>query len=179
METPAVHRIHIETETVFHEGGPVAAKPYLRGFAAALAENPFAGRYVASISDMMDALTPLGMMLSKRLLDALGVGPSEIDAYGKGAIVGAGGETEHAALWHVPGGYAMRELLGDAKAIVPSSKKLNTPTRFRSGPRRRRPRTDSASSSQRRSSCCSCSSAAPRSRPCTQRTAAPNPKPMD
>ncbi len=124
METPAVHRIHIETETVFHEGGPVAAKPYLRGFAAALAENPFAGRYVASISDMMDALTPLGMMLSKRLLDALGVGPSEIDAYGKGAIVGAGGETEHAALWHVPGGYAMRELLGDAKAIVPSTKKL-------------------------------------------------------
>ncbi|TIX99039.1 MAG: amino acid synthesis family protein [Mesorhizobium sp.] len=31
---------------------------------------------------------------------------------------------EHGALWHVPGGYAMRERLGDAKAIVPSAKKV-------------------------------------------------------
>ena len=34
------------------------------------------------------------------------------------------GELEHGALWHVPGGYAMRELLGGAKAIVPSAKKV-------------------------------------------------------
>ena len=59
-----------------------------------------------------------------RLANALGVATNAIDAYGKGAIVGSAGETEHAALWHVPGGYAMRELLGDARAIVPSTKKL-------------------------------------------------------
>ena len=47
-----------------------------------------------------------------------------IDGYGKGAIVGAAGELEHGALWHVPGGYAMRERLGEAKAIVPSAKKV-------------------------------------------------------
>ena len=34
---------------------------------------------------------------------------------------------EHGALWHVPGGYAMREILGDAKAIVPSTKKVGGP----------------------------------------------------
>ncbi len=34
------------------------------------------------------------------------------------------GELEHGALWHVPGGYAMREALGGALAIVPSSKKV-------------------------------------------------------
>lgn len=34
---------------------------------------------------------------------------------------------EHGALWHVPGGYAMRELLGNAKAIVPSTKKVGAP----------------------------------------------------
>jgi hypothetical protein len=33
----------------------------------------------------------------------------------------------HGALWHVPGGYAMREALGDAKAIVPSTKKVGGP----------------------------------------------------
>ncbi|MGE0233101.1 MAG: amino acid synthesis family protein, partial [Flavobacteriaceae bacterium] len=27
-------------------------------------------------------------------------------------------------LWHVPGGYGMREVLGGAKAIVPSAKKV-------------------------------------------------------
>jgi hypothetical protein len=27
-------------------------------------------------------------------------------------------------LWHAPGGYAMRHVLGDAKAIVPSTKKV-------------------------------------------------------
>ncbi len=27
-------------------------------------------------------------------------------------------------MWHAPGGYAMRELLGDSKAIVPSTKKV-------------------------------------------------------
>ncbi|TIU81546.1 MAG: amino acid synthesis family protein, partial [Mesorhizobium sp.] len=48
----------------------------------------------------------------------------KIDGYGKGAIVGSAGELEHGALWHVPGGYAMRERLGDAKAIVPSAKKV-------------------------------------------------------
>jgi hypothetical protein len=46
-----------------------------------------------------------------------------VEAYGKGAIVGAAGEIEHGALWHVPGGYAMRERLGRALTIVPSTAK--------------------------------------------------------
>ena len=75
--------------------------------------------------------------------------PAErIATYGKGAIVGAAGELEHGALWHVPGGYAMRELLGwkgdrnaykqgqgeaktgqpgNALSIVPSTKKVGPP----------------------------------------------------
>lgn len=59
----------------------------------------------------------------RKLIAALG-GREGIDAYGKGAIVGAAGEAEHGALWHVPGGYAMRELLGESRAIVPSAMKL-------------------------------------------------------
>ena len=54
-------------------------------------------------------------------------GPAAIEGYGKGAIIGSDGELEHGALWHVPGGYAMREILGDAKAIVPSAKKVGVP----------------------------------------------------
>ncbi len=65
--------------------------------------------------------------MSKTLVAALGGDRHEIEGYGKGAIVGAAGELEHGALWHVPGGYAMREILGGAKAIVASSKKVGGP----------------------------------------------------
>ena len=73
---------------------------------------------------MMDALKEIGLAVSRRLVDALGGDPGRIESYGKGAIVGTAGELEHAALWHVPGGYGMREVLGEAKAIVPSAVKL-------------------------------------------------------
>src|SRR5437868_15005161 len=62
--------------------------------------------------------------MARNLISALGGNARGIEGYGKGAIVGAAGELEHGALWHVPGGYAMRELLGNAKAIVPSAKKV-------------------------------------------------------
>jgi hypothetical protein len=93
----------------------------------AVIANPFAGRYVADIAGFMDDLKPLGLDMAKRLLTALGGDPKAIEGYGKGAIVGAAGEVEHGALWHVPGGYAMREILGGAKAIVPSAKKVGGP----------------------------------------------------
>ncbi|RJF77817.1 amino acid synthesis family protein [Rhodopseudomonas palustris] len=115
------------TEEVFHEGGPVAATPRKRGAIIAVIENPFAGRYEPEIAGFMDDLTPLGVALAGELLQALGGDAKAIDGYGKGAIVGAAGELEHGALWHVPGGYAMREILGDAKAIVPSTKKVGGP----------------------------------------------------
>src|SRR5690606_40915588 len=68
-----------------------------------------------------------GLDMARTLLTALGGDPARIEGYGKGAIVGAAGELEHGALWHVPGGYAMREILGEAKAIVPSAKKVGGP----------------------------------------------------
>lgn len=126
MDTPEIITIRTEVETIYHEGGPLPALPHVRGFIAAVTKNPFAGRYVEHIVPMMEALKPIGKRLAGQLISALGGDPAAIEAYGKGAIVGSGGETEHAALWHVPGGYAMRELLGDAKAIVPSTKKIGT-----------------------------------------------------
>ena len=119
-----VRKIAVLVEEILHEGGPAAAEPRRRAAAMALVKNPFAGRYVEELQSAMDDLKPLGLMLSNRLIAALGGDPKAIDGYGKGAIVGTAGELEHGALWHVPGGYAMRERLGDAKAIVPSAKKV-------------------------------------------------------
>jgi hypothetical protein len=116
----------LTVEEVYHEGGPAADQPLLRGTAMAVINNPYAGRYEADISAAMDALKPLGLALAGELIAALG-GADNIQSYGKGAIAGSNGELEHAALWHVPGGWAMREQLGDSMAIVPSTKKVGAP----------------------------------------------------
>ena len=114
-------------EEIFHEGGPVASTPLRRGAALAVIRNPYAGAYVHDIVGFMDDLKPLGLEMARALVAALGGDPKIIEGYGKGAIVGAGGELEHGALWHAPGGYGMREVLGDAKAIVSSTKKVGGP----------------------------------------------------
>jgi hypothetical protein len=114
-------------EEIFHEGGPPATVPLRRGAVMAVIENPFAGGYTEDIAGLMEDLKPLGLEMAASLLAALGGDPKAIEGYGKGAIVGAAGELEHGALWHVPGGYSMREVLGDAKAMVPSTKKVGGP----------------------------------------------------
>lgn len=122
-----VRKLQTTVEEVFHEGGPVASQPLKVGAVAAVIANPFAGRYVADLQFYMDELKPFGLAMAQRLIDALGGDPKGISGFGKGSIVGGAGELEHGALWHVPGGYAMRELLGDARAIVPSAKKVGGP----------------------------------------------------
>jgi hypothetical protein len=114
-------------EEIFHEGGKPATLPLRRGAILCVIRNPFAGRYVEDIAGFMDDLTPLGVAMAGSLLKALGGDPAAVQGYGKGAIIGSAGELEHGALWHVPGGYAMREILGEAKAIVPSAKKVGGP----------------------------------------------------
>ena len=141
-----IRRIVTQVEDTFHEGGPRAATPLRRGVIAVVLTNPYAGRYEPDILPMMDALQPVGIDMAHRLRAAMDVPVERIEGYGKGAIVGAAGELEHGALWHVPGGYAMRELLGwkgdaaaykrgesgggqsgNALAIVPSTKKIGAP----------------------------------------------------
>lgn len=143
-----IRKTHTHVEDIFHEFGPRAERPLRRGFIAAVLTNPFAGRYEADLLPMMAALNDVGTQMAHALLAAMAVSRDDIQGYGKGAIIGADGELEHGALWHVPGGYAMRELLGwggeraaytagqgaaskgqngNALAIVPSTKKVGPP----------------------------------------------------
>jgi hypothetical protein len=142
--------VFTQVEQIHHEFGPRAAAPLVRGAIAVVLTNPFAGRYEPDILPMMKLLDPVGVDMAHRLRAAMDVPVERIATYGKGAIVGAAGELEHGALWHVPGGYAMRELLGwkgdrdayrqgqgqatektgqpgNALAIVPSTKKVGPP----------------------------------------------------
>ncbi|MEP3300026.1 MAG: amino acid synthesis family protein [Pseudoruegeria sp.] len=123
MHDVILRKTAFSLEETFHEGGPVSINPPRRASAIAIIQNPFAGRYEAEIQGFMDDLKPLGLMLATRLVEMLG-GANKVEGYGKGALVGADGELEHGALWHAPGGYAMRELLNNSSAIVPSTKKV-------------------------------------------------------
>jgi Amino acid synthesis len=127
MSLIEIRRICTITEEIFRETGPAPGHVLKRASVMAVLTNPYAGRYEPDILPMMEALKAPGLDMAKRCIDALGGDPRAVAGYGKGAIVGEGGELEHGALWHVPGGYAMRGLLGDAKAIVPSTKKVGGP----------------------------------------------------
>jgi Amino acid synthesis len=127
MPEVRVRKRVVAVEEIFHEGGPVATVPLRRAAALVVIHNPFAGKYTEEISSFMEDLKPLGLQMAKSLLAAIGGDPKMVEGYGKGAIVGQSGELEHGALWHAPGGYAMRELLGGAKAIVASTKKVGGP----------------------------------------------------
>lgn len=123
MSDFAIRKITLQLDEIFHEGGAVVATPVVRGAVYAICANPFAGRYEPNLQPAMETLKPLALMLTDRLVAALG-GRDGIDAYGKGAIVGERGESEHGAIWHVAGGYGMRERLGECRAIVPSAMKV-------------------------------------------------------
>ena len=146
-----IRRIFTHVESIAHEFGPPPLAPLQRGAIGVVMSNPYAGRYESNILPMMDALGKVGIDMAERLRAAMNVSAERIQGYGKGAIVGANGELEHGALWHVPGGYAMRELLGwkgdrsayahghatqavaqsnqtaNALSIVPSTKKVGAP----------------------------------------------------
>lgn len=111
----------LTVETTYHEFGPAPERPVRVASALAVVANPYAGRYVEDLTAFMAALRPLGTLLATELVEALG-GVDQVEAYSKAAIVGVNGELEHGAVWHEAGGWAMRAVLDEPKAMVPSAK---------------------------------------------------------
>lgn len=120
MSLIAVRKRSLTIETQYHEGGPAPSVPLRQAAACAVIRNPYAGRYQEDLLPFMAELRSLGTELATELAQALG--REHVETYGKAAIVGANGELEHGALWHEAGGWAMRQVLGEPKAIVPSAK---------------------------------------------------------
>jgi hypothetical protein len=110
----------LTVETILHEGGPAPATPLRMAAAGAVVRNPYAGRYEADLLPFMAELRGLGRELAEEAAGVLG--RDRVEAYGKAAIVGVNGELEHGAVWHEAGGWAMRAVLGEPKAIVPAAK---------------------------------------------------------
>jgi hypothetical protein len=85
-------------EDILIEGGRDAPKPLRMAACAAIIVNPWAGR--GFVDDLQEAIhghaKPLADVLVPRLVALFG-GHEAIEAYGKAAVVGVGGEVEHAA----------------------------------------------------------------------------------
>lgn len=111
----------VTIETTFREIGPPPDEPLRMAAASAVIANPYAGRYEPDLMPFMKELRDLGTTLAEELVSVLG-GKDRIEVYSKAAIAGLNGELEHAAVWHEAGGWAMRQVLGDPKAMVPSNK---------------------------------------------------------
>lgn len=106
------------------EAGRAVTPPVKRAVACAVIANPFAGRYVEDLSELVAQGEELGALLAARAIAALGVPGPECHSFGKAAVVGEQGELEHAAaLLHPKMGAPVRAALGKGPALIPSAKK--------------------------------------------------------
>ncbi len=115
-----LRRLLTTVDEVLAEGGAPSESSLRQASAIAVVRNPWIDD--APLADLSAATAEVAPVLAKlltdRLLAALG-GVDAIEAYGKAAVVGLGGELEHAgALIHTPYfGNLMREFL-DGTSII-------------------------------------------------------------
>jgi Amino acid synthesis len=120
-----IRKITIQTDETLVEMGEAVTPPTRRAVACAVIANPFAGRYEKDLSVLTDIGVELGGLLTKRCLAALGIKPEQAESFGKAAIVGDGGELEHAAaILHPKMGTPVRAALIRGPALIPSAKKM-------------------------------------------------------
>ncbi len=123
-----IRKLVTVTDEIHREMGRAVDPPTRRAAAIAVIVNPFAGRYVEDLSDLMEIGAELGELLGERAVMALGVAPGEVESYGKAALVGVDGELEHAAaILHPRLGAPLRAAVEKGAALVPSSKKRGGP----------------------------------------------------
>jgi hypothetical protein len=123
-EKARIRKIVTVVEETLQEGGQAVSPPTRRAAAVAVIENPFAGKYVDDLTQLMDVGEELGGLLANKAVAALGIEGARVQSYGKAAAVGENGELEHAAaILHPKLGAPFRKVLTKGAALIPSSKK--------------------------------------------------------
>ena len=123
-----IRKIVVVLEETHREMDREIAPPTRKAAAVAIIANPFVGRFVEDLEPLIMIGEELGGLLGRRCVEALGITPEQAESYGKAAMVGEGGELEHAAaLLHPRMGKPLREAVEKGAALVPSSKKMGGP----------------------------------------------------
>ena len=122
-----IRKIIVQLDEIHQEAGKAVAPPTRRALAMAVIDNPYAGRYSDNLDELISIGEELGGLLGQRCVQALGIAPAQAQSYGKAAIVGEGGELEHAAaILHPKLGAPLRVAVSQGAALVPSAKKQGT-----------------------------------------------------
>lgn len=123
-----IRKLAVWVEETHTEMGRPVTPATRKAVAVAVIANPFAGRYAEDLSPLIDIGAELGGLLGARCVAALGIEPAQAQSYGKAAMVGEGGELEHAAaILHPKLGAPLRAAVEKGAALVPSSKKMGGP----------------------------------------------------
>jgi hypothetical protein len=125
VELLDIRKVVIQLEETWREMDRALAPRPRKVVAAAVIRNPYAGRYVEDLEPLYDLGAQVASLLADRAAVALGAAPAEVEAYGKGAIVGVDGEIEHAAaILHPAFGAPVRAAVDHGNDIIPSTKKV-------------------------------------------------------
>ena len=120
-----VRKLVVQVDETHREMGRAISPPTRRALAIAVITNPCAGRYEEQLDALIAIGEALGGLLGQRCVQALGIAPGQAQSYGKAAIVGEGGELEHAAaILHPKLGAPLRLAVEKGAALVPSAKKM-------------------------------------------------------
>lgn len=121
--TTEIRRFWTVIEDIERDAGQSLPTPLRRVAVAAVITNPYAHRYEQDLSPLIESGGELGRQLTEKAIALLA--DQAVESYGKGAIVGSGGEIEHAAaLIHPTFGVAVRGVTGGGAAVIPSTKKV-------------------------------------------------------
>lgn len=122
-----IRKLIVQVDEVRTEMGQLVTPPTRRALAMAVIANPCAGRFVDNLDELIAIGEELGTLLGDKCVQALGIAPGAAHSYGKAAIVGEGGELEHAAaILHPKLGAPLRKAVEKGAALVPSAKKMGT-----------------------------------------------------
>lgn len=120
-----IRKLIVQVDETRREMGRDVNPPTRRALAIAVIQNPYAGRYAESLDELIAIGEELGGLLGARCVQALGIAPGAAQSYGKAAVVGEGGELEHAAaILHPKLGAPLRQAVEKGAALVPSAKKM-------------------------------------------------------
>jgi hypothetical protein len=123
-----IRKLAVFVEETHREMGQTVTPATRKAAAVAVIENPFAGVFQHDLAALIDIGAELGALLGQRAVAALGILPEQVESYGKAAMVGEGGELEHAAaILHPKLGAPLRAAVEKGAALVPSSKKMGGP----------------------------------------------------
>jgi Amino acid synthesis len=125
MAAAKLRKLVTVVEETRREMGVQVEPPTRKAAAIAVIENPYADRDSADLQELIDIGEALGGLLGSAAVAALGISPGVVESYGKAAIVGEGGELEHAAaILHPKLGKPLREAVEKGAALIPSAKKM-------------------------------------------------------